>query len=129
MSDVDVRSPVKWLKRQADICVSLGALCGVCSAVILGFGGSIPPWYTPAQAQEYQRQSAQIQSDTVTALGKINDNLAKLAKRVDQGDCDKLRMAVDQANTALARNPNDPLAHALRDGTLSRMREIQGCIP
>lgn len=129
MSEAGQKDPRKWIRRQAELVVSLGAIMGGFSAVILFFGGSFPPWYTPAEAQEAQNKSAVIQQQTVTTLDRINDKLDRLAKRVDQGECDKLRGTLERASIALNDHPTDPLARDLRDGTLSRMREIQGCGP
>jgi len=127
MSDIEPANPRKWLKRQAEIVGSLGVLLGFTGAASVFFGGALPPWWTPAQAQEAERKSAMIQQQTVTTLDRINDKLDRLAKRVDQGECDKLRSTLDQANAGLSRN--DLLARALRDSITSRMREIQGCGP
>lgn len=129
MSEAGQTNPRKWLKRQAEIVGSIGVILGGLTAAIVGFGGSVPPWYTPAQAQEAEQKSASIQAQTVDTLNRINDKLDHLARRVDQGECDKLRSSLDQASTALAIHPMDLLARALRDSTMSRMREIQGCGP
>lgn len=127
MTDAEPKSLPKWLRRQAEIVGSVGVLLGALSAGIVFFGGNIPPWYTPAQAQDSERKSAEIQGRTVDTLGRINDKLDRLARRVDQGECDKLRSTLDQANAGLSRN--DQLARVLRDNILARMREIQGCGP
>lgn len=127
MTDVDPKSFLKWLRRQAEIVGSVGVILGGLSAGIIFFGGNIPPWQTQAQAQEVERKSAEIQGRTVDTLGRINDKLDRLARRVDQGECDKLRITLDQANAGVSRN--DQLARVLRDNILARMREIQGCGP
>lgn len=117
----------RWIKRQASVASSVGILLGGAAAIIVFFGGSIPPWYTPAQAQTDQRAASAIQQQTVQALGKINDKLDTLSKRVYSGDCQNMRDALNQANAALAKNPNDLLAKALRDVTASRMSDIPNC--
>ena len=119
---------VEWLKKQADVASSLGILLGGMAAVIVFFGGSIPPWYTPAQAQTDQRAAAVIQQQTVQALGQLTSQIGALSKRVYSGDCQAARNTLDQANVALAKNPSDPLARALREQVMARLRDIPGCL-
>ncbi len=120
---------VPWLKKQADIASSLGILGGGLVALIMFFGGSFPPWYTPAQAQEAGRQSAQIQADTVAALDRLNTKMDRVEKRINAADCSSLNITLGQAQAALARSATDALARALRDTTQTQMRTIPGCAP
>lgn len=118
-----------WLKRQADILTSLSILAGAISAIILMFGGTIPPWYTTAQAREDQQQSVSIQKATVDTLSKLNDKIDNVAKRLDGEDCSRLSEQLSKANAALLKNPADPVALALRESTTAQARMITGCLP
>lgn len=120
---------VVWLKRQAEICTSIGVVGGGAVAVILFFGGSFPPWQTVAQAETAQSKSDKIQADTVSALGKINNKLDTFEQRLDHHDCSDLSKTFGQANAALAKSPNDPIAQALRETAQAQMRAIAGCTP
>lgn len=120
---------VAWLRRQAEVCTSIGILLGGFAAVIVFFGGSFPPWVTPSQAREAQEKSVQIQNDTATILNKLTDKVDMIGRRVNQQDCSKLNSQMDQAAAVLARNPNDALAKSLRDTTSVQMRAIPGCVP
>lgn len=119
---------IAWIKRQADVATSLGILGGGMAAIIVFFGGSIPPWYTPAKAEEAQRQASQIQADTVTALGRINKNLDAVTQRVDRGDCNSQRIQLEQADAGLRAKPSDAMARSLHDSAQSHMHDISGCV-
>lgn len=120
---------MSWLRRQAEIVSSLGVLLGAAAAMLVFFGGSIPPWYTPAQAQQAQQAAAQIQKSTVDTLNKLNDKIDRIQKRQDQGDCANLNATLSQATAALSKNSADPLARALYGATAAQMRSVPDCQP
>jgi len=116
-----------WLKRQTEIVTNVSVLCAGAAAVITLFGGEFPPWYTQAQAAEESKKAAQIQQDTVQALGKLNDKIDRVEKRLDQSDCAHLATTLAMAQMRLQEAPGDAMARALRDSTASQMRQIPGC--
>lgn len=120
---------MEFLRRQADIVVAIGVLLGASSAIILACGGSIPPWYSIAQAATDQRTAADIQKDTVAALQRLNSKLDGLQRHVEQGDCNTLSETYEKARLALEKSPTDPIARALADNARGQMRDIQGCMP
>lgn len=119
----------QWIKRQAEIAAAVGVLLGGMAAVVAFFGGSVPPWYTPAKAAEDQRTNAKIQEQTVQAIGQVTRQLNTMQRRLDIKDCNGLAATLGQAQDALRRKPGDPIAQALRDATELQMRQIQNCAP
>jgi alkyl sulfatase BDS1-like metallo-beta-lactamase superfamily hydrolase len=117
------------LKRQVEVATALGVLCGGGAAIIVFFGGSIPPWYTPSQARADQVNSAQIQQQTVQALGRINSQISRMQRQLDQGNCGTLQQQLDQAKTALLNQPNNATARTLYNNVQGQMRAIPGCEP
>lgn len=118
-----------WLKKQSDFVTSLGILMGGAAAVIIFFGGSIPPWETPAEAATAVENAARLNAATVQAISRLNDNMNSVSKRLDAGDCGILQTKLEQAKAALERNPNDTSAKMLRDLIQAQMRSIPNCAP
>lgn len=118
---------VPWLRKQVDWLTSASLLFGALTGGIVLFGGHFPPWQSVQAAADEATNAATIQGHTVDTLNKLNDKIDAVAKRVDQGNCSALNVTLLQANAALLKAPNDPLARALHDGTLAQMHTISGC--
>ena len=119
-----------WLKRHAEMATHVGVLVGGAMALITVFGGAFPPWYTPAQAMEDQRSAAlNTEQQTVQALGRINEKLDTVGRRVDRMECLNLIVTFQQAQSCLSRRPSDQMARALRDSVAGQMRQLPSCTP
>ncbi len=118
-----------WLKKQAEILTSLSIIAGAISAMIVLSGGHIPPWYSRAQASEDKQDAAIVQKLTVDTLTKLNARIDAVTRRQDSQDCSSLSDQLATANSALANNPANAVALALRVSTMAQARAIPNCMP
>lgn len=106
----------QFIRRQGEIAVNLIAIATCFGAVILMFGGSLPPWATPSQILNLQNQQ--------TKTAKILDDLNSA---IDRKACDDYIARLQRANAALERNPNDMSAMDLQIASEDAIRRILNC--
>lgn len=105
-----------WLKRQAEIAVSAGAVFGVLGALFMGIvrltDGRFPPWATPDEVKR------------LVSAGVVN-----LQGYVDLHDCDDYNGRFVRAQQALQRNHDDKVAADLFNASRDKIRTIPNCMP
>ena len=115
----------QWLKRQSEIIAAVCILGGFLAGLITAFGGHIPPWFTPAEAETLAQQQAAI----ATILQQQSGVLERLSRKFDRQDCDDANESLARALTALKMHPNDQLAIGLTKAAKKQIEQIDGCVP
>jgi len=114
-----------WLKRQTDVLVAVGVLCGMVSALGMSFGGHPTPWVGWGQAMADEA----VLSKAIDTLSKLNDKIDLSTRRLNSLECQGLQTRLIQAKAAMEKIPTDPIASTLYYSTLDQMRRIEGCVP
>jgi hypothetical protein len=89
------------IKRMAEVVGAVVVLYGAFAAVILAFGGNVPPWDTVAHAQSLE----QAIKDETKQIKAIQSN-------VDLLTLERLRDDAKAANKKAAQNPSDAEARS-----------------
>lgn len=114
-----------WLKRQSEIIVGLGIVGGFLAGIITAFGGHIPPWMTPAQAETLSQQQATI----TNILQQQSQVLSQLSRKLDHQDCESAKQDLVTAQEGLKKKQNDPIAFGLLKAAKKEMDAIANCVP
>lgn len=116
-----------FLAKHGEIATNVAAIALLFSTAIWLTGGTFPPWFTLAQAQELQQTIQKQQSEITSQLNATAKTLMNIVDKLNRDECIDANRRLSNARLRVMREPNNQIERGIYEAVLREVLRIPGC--